>query len=232
MPPALAIVLPAFDEAENLTQAVAEVARALDAIGPDWEIVIVDDGSSDGTGRLADEIAQRDARITTLRHPQNWGKGAALRTGVAATTASIVGYTDTDLPFDMEALGRAYARLVETGADLVAGVRVNRERYSLRRRIFSGSYNALVRALLGLPLDDVGFALKMMRRETFVAARLQSDGGFVDVELMARTLRAGGQIERIGVEFTPRVSGTSTMAGPVSVAGIVWDMVRFRLGRL
>ncbi len=232
MPPDLAIVLPAFDEAENLTQAVAEVAAALDATGARWEVVIVDDGSTDGTGALAAKIAQTDARITALGHARNRGKGAALRTGVAATTAPVVGYTDTDLPFDMEALGRAYQRLAETGADLVAGVRVNRERYSLRRRVFSGSYNALVRALLGLPLDDVGFALKMMRRETFEAARLQSDGGFVDVELMARTHRAGRRIERIGVEFTPRVSGTSTMAGPASVAGIVADMVRFRLGRL
>lgn len=231
-PPALAIVLPAFDEAENLIQAVAQVAAALDAIGEPWEVVIVDDGSTDRTAALADEIAAADPRVTALRHPENRGKGAALRTGVAATTAPIIGYTDTDLPFDMEALGRAHARLVETGADLVAGVRVNRERYSLQRRVISGTYNALVRALLGLPLDDVGFALKMMRRETFEAARLQSDGGFVDVELMARTHRAGRQIERIGVEFTPRVHGTSTMAGPLSVAGILWDMARFRMGRL
>lgn len=232
MPPALAIVLPAFDEADNLEQAVAEVVTALETLGADWEIAIVNDGSGDATGPLADVLAAGDARITAQHHPENRGKGAALRTGVAATTAPIVGYTDTDLPFDMEALARAYSRLVETGADLVAGVRVNRERYSLRRRVFSGTYNALVRALLGLPLDDVGFALKMMRRETFEAARLQSDGGFVDVELMARTHRAGRAIERIGVEFTPRVAGTSTMAGPASVAGIVWDMVRFRLGRL
>ena len=192
----------------------------------------MDDGSGDRTGALADEIAAADPRVTALRHPENRGKGAALRTGVAATVAPVVGYTDTDLPFDMEALGRAYARLVATGADLVAGVRVNRERYSARRRVVSGTYNALVRALLGLPLDDVGFALKMMRRETFDAARLRSDGGFVDVELMARTHRAGRRIERVGVEFTPRVRGTSTMAEPASVAGIMRDMVRFRLGRL
>ena len=231
-PPALAIVLPAFNEAENLARAVAEVAAALDTVTAHWEIVIVDDGSTDGTGALAERIASGDRRITALRHPENRGKGAALRTGVAATTAPVVGYTDTDLPFDMEALARAYDRLTETGADLVAGVRVNRERYSLRRRVFSGTYNAMVRALLGLPLDDVGFALKMMRRETFDAARLQSDGGFVDVELMAHAHRAGRHIERVGVEFTPRVAGTSTMAGPASVAGIVWDMARFRLGRL
>jgi hypothetical protein len=139
-------------------------------------------------------------------------------------------YTDTDLPFDMEALARAHDRLVETGADMVAGLRVNRERYSLRRRIYSGTYNALVRFLLGIQHDDIGFALKMMRREVFERADLQSDGGFVDAELIAKTHAAGFHIERIGVEFTPRIHGTSSMAGPASVAGILRDMMRFRLG--
>ena len=143
-----------------------------------------------------------------------------------------MGYTDTDLPSDMEALGRAYRHLAETDADMVAGIRTNRERYSLRRRLFSGTYNALVRTILGVPHDDVGFALKVMRREVFEQARLQSDGGFADVELIARAHRVGARIERVGVEFTPRERGTSTMAGPRSVAGIVRDMILFRLGRL
>ncbi|MEM6288899.1 MAG: glycosyltransferase family 2 protein, partial [Bacteroidota bacterium] len=181
---------------------------------------------------IAHRLGADDARVRAVQHDANRGKGAALRTGFAAARAPVVGYTDADLPFDMEALGRAYTRLVETGADMVAGYRTNRERYSLRRRIYSGTYNALVRALLGLPLDDVGFALKVMRREVFEAADLHSDGGFADVELIARAYRAGARIERVGVAFTPRVRGTSTMAGPASVAGIVRDMVRFRLGRL
>ena len=230
--PLVSLVLPAFNEAENLADAVAGVAAALDAIGRDWQVVIVDDGSTDGTGDLARQLASRDPRVTAVSHPENRGKGAALKTGMTLATAPVVGYTDTDLPFDMEALGRAYARLAETGADLVAGVRVNRERYSLRRRVTSGAYNALVRAVLGVPLDDLGFALKMMRRETFERAELDSDGGFVCVELIAKTYAAGLQIERVGVEFTPRVRGTSTMAGPASVAGIVWDLVRYRLGLL
>ena len=230
--PLVSIVLPAFNEAENLADAVAGVAAALDDLGPDWQIVVVDDGSTDGTAELAVRVAAADPRVVAARHPENRGKGAALKTGVALATAPVVGYTDTDLPFDMEALVRAYARLVETGADLVAGVRVNRERYSLRRRVISGAYNALVRAVLGVPLDDLGFALKMMRRETFERAEIESDGGFVCVELIAKTYAAGLRIERVGVEFTPRTRGTSTMAGPASVAGIVWDLVRYRLGLL
>ncbi len=230
--PLVSLVLPAFNEVENLADAVAGVATALDDVGPAWQLVIVDDGSTDGTGDLARQLAASDPRVVVARHPRNRGKGAALKTGVALATAPVVGYTDADLPFDMEALGRAYARLAETGADLVAGVRVNRERYSLRRRVVSGTYNALVRAILNVPHDDLGFALKMMRRETFERAELESDGGFVCVELIAKTYAAGLQIERVGVEFTPRTRGTSTMAGPASVAGIIRDLIRYRLGRL
>ena len=230
--PALSIVLPALNEVENLAEAVDQIRDALDAAELAWELVVVDDGSTDGTGALADRLGAADPRVRVVSHGTNRGKGAALRSGFEAARAPIVGYTDADLPFDMEALARAYARLVDTEADMVAGYRTNRERYSLRRRVYSGTYNALVRALLGVPLDDVGFALKVMRRETFEAADLHSDGGFADVELIARAYRSGARIERVGVAFTPRQRGTSTMAGPASVAGIVRDMVRFRLGRL
>ncbi len=232
MPPAVSLVLPAFDEVENLEDAVAQARGPLAAIDPGWELVIVDDGSTDGTAALADRIAAADPHVRVVHHPENRGKGVALRTGVAAARAPVVGWTDADLPFDMEALARAHARLVETGADLVAGIRTNREQYSLRRRVLSGGYNALVRALLGVPLDDVGFALKLMPRATFERADLQSDGGFIDAELMAWAHRRRLTIERVGVAFTPRVRGTSTMAEPASVAGILRDLVLFRLGRL
>ncbi len=232
MPPAVSLVLPAFNEVENLEAAVAQAAAALDGTDLAWEVVVVNDGSADGTGPLADRLAAADARVRVVHHAENRGKGVALRSGVAATSAPIVGWTDADLPFDMEALGRAYARQAETGADLVAGVRTNRDEYSLRRRVLSGTYNALVRRLLGVPLDDVGFALKLMRRDVFDRADLQSDGGFIDAELMAWAFRQRLAIERVGVAFTPRVSGTSTMAEPASVAGILRDLVLFRLGRL
>ena len=231
--PAVSLVLPAYNEEENLAEAVAEAGAALARVDPSWEIVVVNDGSADATAAVADRLArERPGHVRAVHFAANRGKGAALKTGLRAARAPIVAFTDADLPFDMEALGRAHARLVETGADLVAGYRTNRERYSLKRRIYSGTYNALVRALLGLPYDDVGFALKLMRREVFERAEIQSDGGFADVELIARAHRAGARIERVGVAFTPRVRGTSTMASPASVAGIVWDMVRFRLGRL
>ena len=229
--PAVSLVLPAFDEAENLAAAVAQARDALDAVGDEWEILVVDDGSTDGTGPLADRLAGADPRVRALHHPENRGKGAALKTGVAAARAAVVGWTDADLPFDMEALERAYRRLDETGADLVAGVRTNRERYSLQRRVVSGGYNWLVRTLLGLPLDDVGFALKLMRREVFEQAAPESDGGFIDAEVMAYAYATGCSIERVGVEFTPRVAGTSTMATPASIAGILRDLVGFRLRR-
>jgi len=232
MPPAVALVLPAFNEVENLEAAVTQARAALDRLDGGWELVIVDDGSADGTGPLADRIAAADPYVRAVHHTENRGKGAALRTGVAATRAPVVGWTDADLPFDMEALGRAVACLTETGADVVAGVRTNREEYSLRRRVLSGTYNALVRTLLGVPFDDVGFALKLMRREVFERAALRSDGGFVDAELMAWAHRSGRKIERVGVAFTPRVAGTSTMAGPASVAGILRDMLLYRIGRL
>ncbi len=232
-PPVITLVLPAYNEAANLEQAVAEAAQALPEISPHWELVVVNDGSSDATGALADQLAAADPdHVRAVHHPVNRGKGAAVRTGVGAARAPVVAFTDADLPFDMHALVQAYALLSETGADLVAGYRTNPERYSLRRRLYSGTYNRLVRAVVGIPFNDVGFALKLMRREAYEAADPQSDGGFADVELLARVRAGGGRIERIGVAFVPRTRGESTMARPASVLGILRDLVLFRLGWL
>ena len=232
-PPRISLVIPAYNEEENLAEAVAEAARALPAISAAWEIVLVNDGSADATGAVADGLSAADpTHVRVVHHPENRGKGAALRSGMATARGPIVAFTDADLPFDMEALVRAHTCLVETGADLVAGYRTNRERYSLRRRISSGTYNRLVRLALGLPFDDVAFALKLMRREVFESAGLQSDGGFADVELLARAHAAGYRIERVGVAFTPRVRGVSTMASAGSVLHIARDLVLFRLGQL
>ena len=231
MSPAVSLVLPAFNEEENLAEAVAEARGPLAAIDERWEIVVVNDGSSDGTAALADRLAEADPRVRVVHHDVNRGLGAAIRTGFGAARGDLLIYADSDLPFDMEALVEAHRILRQTGADLVTGYRKNREVEGRKRHLQSVVYTRLVNRLLGFPVRDVNFALKMLRREVYERAGLTSDGSFIDAELVARAREEGFRMVQFGVEYTPRTRGTSTLARPAVIAAILRDLVLFRLRR-
>ena len=230
-PPVVSLVLPAFNEVENLAEAVEQARAPLSQIAPAWEIVVVDDGSTDGTADLAQEIAAQDVRVRLVRHPINRGLGAAIRSGFDAARGDLLLYCDADLPFDMSALAEAHRILRRTGADLVTGFRTNRQVEGPLRHVQSVAYTRLVNALLGFPVRDVNFALKLMRREVYERAAPTSEGSFIDAELVARAREEGFRMVQFGVAYTPRTRGESTLARPAVVAGIVRDLARFRLGR-
>ncbi|HYE57084.1 MAG TPA: glycosyltransferase family 2 protein [Rhodothermales bacterium] len=231
--PSLSLVLPAYNEEENLVEAVQQAQPHLDAITPGWEIVVVNDGSTDATGALADGLAlESGGRIRVVHLTPNGGLGAALRAGFAAARGDVLVYCDSDLPFDMVALTRAHALLEETGADIVTGYRTNRETEGLRRHLYSAAYNALARTLFGLKVRDVNFSLKMFRRTVAEHIGLASRGSFIDVEFLARAHGARFRIAQLGVVYTPRTRGVSTLARPSVIVGILNEMQRYVRGRL
>ncbi len=231
--PSLTLVLPAFNEELNLEEAIGQALPHLMAITPLWEIVIVNDGSRDRTGALADALAAaHPGRIRPVHLAHNQGLGGALRAGFGAARGEVIVYADSDLPFDMVALEHAYALLHRSGADLVCGFRTNRELEGRRRRVYSVVYNRLVRFCFGLRVRDVNFSLKMFRREVGECIGLASQGSFIDAELLARTSAAGFRIAELGVAYTPRVRGVSTLARPGVIVGILRELHRYTQGRL
>lgn len=231
--PRLSLVMPAYNEEENLDEAVRQGAGALtSAVGADWEIVVVNDGSADATGAVADRLAAADPRVRVVHHARNRGLGGALRSGFAAARGAVMAYCDSDLPFDMRALAEAYDRLEASGADVVSAFRLGRGDEGLKRHVYSVVYNALVRAAFGLRVRDVNFSLKLFRRAVWDRAPLQSRGSFIDVELLARAHRNGFRITQFGVAYTPRLRGTSTLSRPSVIVGILREMALYRMGRL
>ena len=234
--PYVSLVLPAYNEVLNLERAVAEASGPLARIDPAWEIILVDDASTDGTGALADRLAAEYGDgphgpfVRAVHHAENKGLGGAVRSGFQAARGEVVIYTDSDLPFDMNELEAAHARLIETGADIVCGYRANGHP-GLKRKVYSAGYGTLVRAALGVRVQDVNFALKVMRREVLGAVHLTTDGSFIDAELLAEAAQARFQFAEHGVVYTPRVAGTSTLAHPSVIVNILKDLARYRLGR-
>lgn len=231
--PYISLVLPAYNEEDNIEEAVRLAIPPLEAISARWEIVLVDDASCDRTPEIADRLALAwPGRVHVVHHRQNQGLGGALRSGFYAARGELLAYCDSDLPFDMMALYRAYEVMQEQKADLVAGFRFDRGSEGWHRLLYSFVYNHLVRLVFGLRVRDVNFSLKLFRRAVFDEGGLHSRGSFIDVELLAQAHRNGYRVVQLGVVYTPRTRGTSTLSRPSVILDILREMIRYRAGRL
>jgi glycosyltransferase involved in cell wall biosynthesis len=225
--PSLSVVIPMFNEEAYARRAVEAARAALEETTDDWEVVVVDDASTDSTAAVLQALAAEDARVRVLRHPVNRRLGGSLRTGLAAATKDIVLYTDADLPADLGQLPRLVRLLEYQQADVLAGYRFDRTGEGLRRALFARTYNLLIRAAFGLRLRDVNFAFKLVRRSLLERITLRSEGSFIDAELLVRARNAGADVIQVGLDYFPRTRGTSLLSSPAVILGILREMVRF-----
>ncbi len=206
--PQVTLFVPMHDELESLEPFVRKALAVLSGVTPDFELLIVDDGSRDGSGELAERLAQSDPRVRVARHGTNLGYGSALRTGFAAARGDVVAYTDCDEPADLALLPAALRLFDDPAVDMVAGYRLAREE-GLRRWLYSRSYNALVRTLFGVQARDVNFSFKLVRRQALLQARLSARSAFIDGQLLSEAARLGWRIREVPVEYQARTHGAS-----------------------
>jgi glycosyltransferase involved in cell wall biosynthesis len=207
----LSIILPCYDEAENVERAIDEATAAGELVADAHEVLVVDDGSRDPTLQLAKARASADPRVRVLVHEDNRGYGAAVRTGLAAARLEWLFLTDADLQFDMTELVR-FVPLAASG-DIVAGYRAHRADPP-HRVINAAAWNFLVRRVFDVPLRDVDCAFKLMRREVVQPLALTADGAMVSTEIITRAVGAGARVAELGVTHRPRPAGRPSGASP------------------
>ena len=225
----LTIFFPMWNEEALINQSVAaarEAAEDLVVAGEigSYEILIIDDASTDATPRLADELAARDSNVQVVHHPVNRKLGGSLKTGFAEGRGELVLYTDADLPFDMAELAKAVRIMRLYDADIVSAYRFDRTGEGPRRFVYSYVYNLLVRYVFSLRLRDVNFAFKLVHRRVLDHVELKSEGSFIDVELLARANRLGFHTVQFGVDYFPRSRGVSTLSSGSVILKILREM--------
>ncbi len=225
----ISVTFPAFNEEEIIVKTVAVATETLQLLTDDYEIIIVDDGSEDDTYRVAMKLSEADTRIKVVRHQGNLGYGAAIRTGLNASTKDIILISDSDLPFDFHELLRAVSVMELTGADVVSAFRHIRTGEGMHRTLYSFVYNSLIRILFRLMIKDVNFSFKLLKRAVIDTVDLESTGSFIDAELLIKSKRAGFTIQKIGVDYFTRIAGISTLSRPRVILHILWEMALFFL---
>lgn len=223
-PRSVSLVVPMFNEERSVGRLLDVAIPALDQHATAWEIILVDDASTDKTVALAEERVSREPRIRVLRHERNRGLGGSLRTGFEAARHDWILYSDCDLPWDFAETGRLFRAAEITGADFISAYRHDRTGEGAVRSLYSFLYNGLIHAVFGIVLRDVNFSCKLFRRALLAGLRLKSEGSFVDVELLARCAARGAAIQQIGLDYFPRTRGISTLSSPRVVFQILREM--------
>jgi glycosyltransferase involved in cell wall biosynthesis len=222
--PSLSIVIPVYNEEENLQPLVEAVFDVLSS-DPDFlELLFVDDGSRDRTAAMILELAGSEPRIRLVRHERNRGLGAAIRTGLLTVTGDLILYTDADLPFDFTLIPQLLA--LSTDDNVIIGCRDNRGE-GVRRWLLSKSYNLICRFALGLRVRDVNFACKLIPRRALFGMRLVSEGSFIDAELLLECRRLGFAVTEFPLTYYPRMRGRSTLSRGSVIIGILVEMSQY-----
>jgi glycosyltransferase involved in cell wall biosynthesis len=225
--PPLTVLMPVYNEARTVERAIASVLEAGEL--PERELIVVDDGSTDGTTAIADQVAAADPRVLVVRTTRNHGKGYAVRTGIQAAQGQLVAFTDADGSYGPEQLERVVAALEQ--APVAIGARLGSQSGAgpPLRRLASRVFNRIMRLLLGLPFSDTQCGLKGFRRDAAEAVfqRARVDGFAFDAEALLVARRLGIEVVEVPVRAEERQGSTVRLGGDaLRMLADVWKVRR------
>ena len=205
----LSAFFPAHNEEANIEQMCNALRRVLPNVTKDFEIIIVNDGSSDKTGEVADRLASGDGKIRVVHHERNLGYGAAIRSGINACKKEYVFFTDGDNQFDVSQLS-LFVPLISK-YDGMIGFRLNRQDNFIRKAN-AWAWNRLVQWMFGLKARDIDCAFKLFHRKVFEKIQLESSGAMISTEMLVKIKKNRYRLHEIGVHHSPRLAGKQSGA--------------------
>lgn len=206
-----------------------DALAVLPRFADDIEVTVIDDGSTDRTGQIADDLAKADARVRVVHHGARRGYGGAVRSGLVSATKEFIFFTDGDRQFQIPDVGRLISAI--DGVDAVMGYRLKRQDPP-RTRFVAWVYNRVISVMFLGGFRDVDCAFKLFRREVFERAplaRVRSNGAFFSAEMLITLRRAGVRTRDVGVPHYPRTAGKAKGQQPKVILRAIRDLLRLRL---
>jgi glycosyltransferase involved in cell wall biosynthesis len=208
-PVSISVFFPCYNEEGNVENTVRKALAVLEKLYTDYEVIIVNDGSKDRTGEIADRLAVENPHIKAVHHAKNRGYGGAVQSGIRASTKRYIFYTDGDGQFDIGEMPQLVPLMADF--DIVACYRLNRQDPWMRK-VNAFCWTTLVNIVFGMRIRDVDCAFKLCKREIFDNMQLSSTGALISAEILARAIRKGYRITQKGVHHYPRRAGVQTGA--------------------
>ncbi len=225
--PFLSVVIPAYNEQDNLPTTVATLIEKLSASVPSFELLIVDDASRDATGAIADGLAERDARVRAFHHPHNRGIGGGFVTGAQNACGEWFMLIPADLALDPDELHKYFDAARD--ADVVVGLRSNKNDYTMLRRFISWTNIRLIQVLFGMPQRQFQY-ISLYRTRLFHEIEIEYSGSaFFWGEILVKARARGYRMTQVEISYLPRQSGHATGGNPRLVARTVRDMFDYWL---
>ena len=198
-------VLPMYNEEKGIRKTVVELSEIAKELSPLYEIIIVDDASSDKSPFIIDKLAKKDMHIRTIRLEKNTKFGGALRRGLYEARNEIVIYLDSDLPVDINDIKNALVLIKQ--CDIVTAYSTEEKGESFKRMIISRVYNFLIQSLFRTDIKDINSGFKIYRRKVFESIKVCSNSPFIDVEIFVESIKKGFIIKQYPVIFKKRKIG-------------------------
>lgn len=226
--PSISAVIPMHNEAPYVGRCLPAVVEAIRDVTDDFEVIVVDDASTDGTGDLVREYGKKTPQVRCVTNEKNLTLGGTLRRGFDASTKELVFYTDADLPFDVGLLTKAVRLLRFLEADMVAAYRFHRTEEGVRRTIYSFFYNWFIRLMIKVRVRDINFSFKLFRREILQSLALKSNGSFIDAEMVGKVIHRGYKFVQFGADYFPRTIGVSKLSSFKVIRRILSELFEHR----
>lgn len=222
----LSVFFPAYYDEKNIDKVVHKAVNVLEELKlKDYEVIVIEDGSPDRTGEVADELARQYEKVRVIHHEKNMGYGATLKDGFLTAKLDYVFYSDGDNQFDLEDIKKFVALIPFT--DIVVGYR-KKKQYSFYRKFTSLSYNYLLKLIFDINYWDIDCAFKLFKADLFKKIEIKSVDAFIDAEIMLKAKLLGYRTTEIGVEHLPRVDGISTGARPSVIFRTIREIFEYR----
>lgn len=219
--PNISLFFPVYNDEATVRVVANRAIDLLEEVADQYEIIIVNDGSPDASGAIADELAAENEKITAIHHPQNQGYGAAMQTGIAASQYELICMIDGDNEYDVFDLKKMLA--VRDYYMLVIAFRY-RKLYSTKRIFISFVYNAVLRLVFKSPFRDISTGIRLMKRELVDDITLTSNSPFIGAELTLKSMLRGFPVGEVGIQTFPRSFGEGSATSMKNIIGTIKDI--------
>ena len=222
--PGLSVFFPALNDSGTIASMVIRAVHAASSLTTDYEVIVVNDGSTDATAQIVDELARTYPHVRVVHHPQNRGYGGALQTGFRTSAKDLIFYTDGDAQYDPAEMAALWERM-GPGVDLVNGYKIDRAD-PLHRIVIGRMYHHIVTILFGLKVRDVDCDFRLMRRSIFDRIQLEKTSGVICLEMMKKIHDAGFRIVEVPVHHYHRAFGKSQFFNGRRIVKTAFDVMR------